>query len=243
MESIKQETLKLYDKLPQDEESRIARLDIRDAIIEKNMRFFNYIATHTFLNNTYITLEDKIQAVVMHFCECWYWYKWEGHYRTDLSFAVFYFPRISEMLRRDFNEVKYSTRRRLCMEVGDQVGKHWGQVKLEDVEKANLPEHKLESLRAIFGTLNPVDIEDVQPYLREQSHIDLTLETTEYDDIKEMVVQEIIYLGRPLKIKDFKRMSEMYYVDENCIIEIYPSALEELYCRLQDLQEIRKVFE
>lgn len=242
-EDIKRETLRLYDLLPQEENSRKSRLDIRDAIIDQNMRFFNYIATHTFLNNTYISFEDKLQSVVMHFCECWYWYKWEGHYRTDLSFAVFYFPRISEMLKRDFNEVKYSTRRTLCMEVGKQVGKHWGQVKLDDVEKANLPEHKLQSLRAMFGTLKPVDIEDVQPYLREQDSVELTIEVSESNDIKEILIQEIVYLGRPLKPKDFKRMSDMYFIEEDILVEAYQDALEELYCRLHDLQEIRKVFE
>lgn len=240
---IKKETIRLYDLLPQEENLRKSRLDIRDAIIEQNMRFFNYVATHTFLNNSYITFEDRLQSVVMHFCECWYWYRWENHYRTDLSFAVFYFPRISEMLKREFNEVKYSTRRGLCMEVGNQVGKHWGQVKLDDVEKANLPEAKLQSLRAIFGTLNPVDIEDIQPYLREKEPIELTIEITEYNDIKEMIIQELIYLGRPLSQKDFKRMSDMYFVEECDIENSYPSALEDLYCRLYDMQAIREEFE
>ena len=239
---IKSATIKLYDKLPQDKESRSSMYDIRDQIIELNMPFFNYIATHTFLNNSYIEFSDRLQSVVMHFCECWYWYRWEGHYRTDLSFAVFYFPRISEMIKREFNEVKYSTRRTLCMEVGNQVGKHWGKVTLDDVDRADISPQKLESLKAMFGTLNPVNIEDLEYTIPAKADYCVDLEITEYDDIKEMIIQEMIHFERPLRKADIKRMSNMYGVDQDDIVNSYPIALEELYCRLQDIAEIRSVF-
>lgn len=47
--SIKEKTLALYALLPEDEEGRKARTDIRDKIIELNYAFFGYVASHTFI--------------------------------------------------------------------------------------------------------------------------------------------------------------------------------------------------
>ena len=53
--TIKEKTLELYAQLPQDEEERKKRIDIRDQIIELNYAFFGYIASHTFINNSSVT--------------------------------------------------------------------------------------------------------------------------------------------------------------------------------------------
>ena len=106
--SVKEQTLALYAELPQDKILRQKRTDIRDKIIELNYSFFGYVATHTYINNTSVTYEDKFQSALLHFCECWWWYKWKGDethkgYRQDLSFAVFFKPRVGEMIERELN--------------------------------------------------------------------------------------------------------------------------------------------
>ena len=89
-EWIKRYTNILYDMLPQTSlEDRAKHLDIRDKIIELNYSFFGYVVSQKFLNNSYISYEDKLQACIARFCECWTWYKFEKKYRTDISFSVF----------------------------------------------------------------------------------------------------------------------------------------------------------
>ena len=67
-EYITRRTLELYDMLPDDEEGRKARLDIRDEVIELNYSFFGYVASHTFINNSSVSYEDKLQSALTHFC-------------------------------------------------------------------------------------------------------------------------------------------------------------------------------
>lgn len=118
-EWVKLRTLELYDYLPQTSlEERATYTDIRDEIVELNYTFFGYVASHTFINNSSISYEDKFQSALLHFCEMWHKYKYAAKYRTDLSFAVFFKLRIGECIERELNEVKYSLRRSLCMEVG-----------------------------------------------------------------------------------------------------------------------------
>ena len=112
-DSVKQKTRELYLSLPDELTARKARLDIRDQSIELNYTFFGYVASHTYIENNSITYEDKFQSALAHFCEIWWKYLWVGDethrgYRQDLSFAVFFKPRIGEMIERELNEVKYS---------------------------------------------------------------------------------------------------------------------------------------
>ena len=147
-EYIKKRTQEIYDSMPQDKELRKKCFKERDELVELNYSFFGYIAAHKFVNNSYITYEDKLQAALLHFCEIFWWYKWKGDethkaYRDDLAFTVFFKPRITEMMERDFDEVKYSLRRQLCMEAANQLGIHWAQLKYEDLAKVKLPEDKM----------------------------------------------------------------------------------------------------
>lgn len=167
---IKQRTLEIYDSLPQDKEQRKNCIKERDEIIELNYKFFGYVASHTFINNSSIEYEDKFQSCISHFLECWWWYKWKGDethkgYRQDLSFAVFFKPRLGEMIERELNEVKYSIRRSLCIEAGDQLNKHWAKVTYDDLKNVKLPVDKMNSLKAIFGSLYIADLSDYQLYL------------------------------------------------------------------------------
>lgn len=247
--AIKARTLELYSKLPQlkmvrkmecarwDEDSHRWVFEyqpgsypeiraIRDEIIELNYKFFGYVASHKFVNNRYIDYEDKFQAVVANFCSCWWWYKWKGDYshkgyRQDLAFSVFFKPRITEMLEREFDEVKYSVRRSLCIEVANQLvpPKHWAKVTIEDLNDPNvkLPLDKLNALKSIFGSLYVIDIDD------HMDHIDGLFEwkgkfddelDDEYDSWEELLIREMVKLERDLSDEDLERMSETYSVGQ-----------------------------
>ena len=215
-EQIKLETIRLYDSLPQNKSERIKCIDVRDKIIELNYTFFGYIASHTYIENNSVTYEDKFQSALLHFCECWWWYKWKGDethkaYRDDLSFAVFFKPRIGEMIRRELNEVKYSTRRTLCMEVGKQVGKHWAKVTYDDLKNVNLPADKLNALKAIFGVSYIADLEEHETYIVAEpilSNMENNI-TDEYNDIEEL-----------LKPIDVKKLVKNYYVEKEPKIKV-----------------------
>lgn len=242
---IKIETQKLYDSLPQEKAERIKCTDIRDKIIELNYTFFGYVASHTYIENNSVTYEDKFQSALLHFCECWWWYKWNGDethkaYRGDLSFAVFYKPRISEMIRRELNEVKYSTRRTLCMEVGKQLGKHWAKVTYDDLSLVDLPFEKLNALKAIFGVTYLADLEEHETYIKSEpivSNIEDSL-TDEYDDIEELLVQEMIRNESKLTPKMIKKMSDIYQIDAKVLKEKIPAAEAILYARIQNNLDI-----
>lgn len=242
---IKQRTLELYNSLPQEYEERIKHLEVRDECIELNMSLWNYIARNKFVNNHYIEMADKVQSVIMCYCQSWWWFKWEGHYRTDLSFATFYIPRISEMIGREFDEVKYSVRRRLCMEVAKQLDIRWSDVKYEDIDKVELSGKKEQALRATFGTMYPCSLEEfAELYNPADECVDLSLTNENYDeyDIKELIIQELLYRERPLNKTDLNSMSEKYDVDYYELIGNYASAYEELRMRLHDLKSIRDEF-
>lgn len=242
---IKQRTIELYDSLPQDLEARKAQTAIRDEIIQLNYTFFGYVASHTFINNSSITYEDKLQSALLGFCECWWKYRWDGDaehrgYRKDLSFAVFFKPRIGEMIERELNEVKYSIRRSLCMEVGKQLGKHWGKVTYEDLSdpRVNLPEEKMSSLKATFGTMYAADLADHELYVSapEESTSILDKCTDKYDSIEELLVQEMIRTESRLTEKHLQEMSDIYQININLLRSKLEYAESILYTRLQ--QEI-----
>lgn len=248
---IKQRTLEIYDSMPQDKELRKQCLKERDEIIELNYAFFGYVATKTFINSTIATYEDKLQSALMHFCECFWWYKWLGDethkgYRTDLSFTVFFKPRIGEMIERELNEVKYSVRRSLCMEVGAMIGKHWGKVTYEDLSdpRVKLSPDKMTSLKAIFGVLYTANLEDHMLYIEAPDTKDGSeLITDKYDEIEELLIQEMIREETKLSEKQLKNMSEVYDVPISILKDKLPQAEAMLYNRLKKQAELRSLFD
>lgn len=238
---VKQRTIELYDSLPQEEERRKSYINIRDEIINLNYSFFGYVATHTYINNTSVTYEDKLQSALMHFCECWWWYKWKGNdkhkgYRQDLSFTVFFKPRIGEMIERELNEVKYSIRRSLCMEAGAQLGKHWAQVRYDDLSKVNLPPDKLNSLKAIFGTVYWADLETQSLFIEAptQSSSEFDNPTDRYNSIEDLLIDEMINSESKLSDSDLLKMSDMYNIDFWTLKAKLPDAENKLYKRLHE---------
>lgn len=236
-EYIKNKTIELYDSLPNDEEGRKARTDIRDQIIELNYTFFGYVASHTFINNPSVTYEDKFQSAVCAFLDEWWKFRFTPKYRADLSFAVFFKPRLGEKIERALNEVKYSVRRSLCMEAGTQLGKHWAQVRYEDLANVDLPANKLNSLKAIFGTLYIADVEDHLMYVEAEPQHESVLDkyaSDRYDDIEGLIIRELIDRESQLTEKDLQVMVDMYGIPYAVLMDKYRKALEILYNELHD---------
>lgn len=239
--SVKEQTLALYAELPQDKNLRQKRTDIRDKIIELNYSFFGYVATHTYINNTSVTYEDKFQSALLHFCECWWWYKWKGDethkgYRQDLSFAVFFKPRVGEMIERELNEVKYSIRRSLCMEAGKQLNKHWAQVRYDDLSNVNMSPEKLNSLKAIFGTVYWADLETQAMFIEAPASRPTEFEdfTAKYNSIEDLLIDEMIHSESKLSDKMLTNMSDMYGINFWELKEALPEAEKKLYKKLHD---------
>lgn len=238
-QSAKDRTIELYESLPQNKAERIKQIEIRDEIIHLNYSFFGYIASKTFINNSAITYEDKFQSALTHFCECWWWWKWQGDethkgYRSDLSFTSFYKLRVAEMIERELNEVKYSVRRALCMEVGAQLGKHWGQVKYEDLAKVKLPPDKMIALKAIFGSLYTADFAEHEIYM--SSELDVMTQfddpTDEYDSIVELLIHDMIVYEEKLDDVKLQEMADMYGLPFSELKKYLPEAESKLYAQL-----------
>lgn len=242
---VKYRTLELYDYLPQTSlEERALYTDIRDEIIELNYTFFGYVASHTFINNSSISYEDKFQSALLHFCEMWHKYKYAAKYRTDLSFAVFFKPRIGECIERELNEVKYSLRRSLCMEAGAQLGKHWGQVKYDDLKDVKLPPEKMQALQAMFGSMYWADldthalfIEAAPKYSSEDR-----LYSDNYNTIVEMLIHEMVTEEKRLDDKDLLNISIIQDIPFNELKELLPQAEDQLRKHLEDTVAIQEDF-
>lgn len=241
----KERTIELYDYLPQTTlEERYTYTDIRDAVIELNYTFFGYVATHTFINNSSISYEDKFQSALLHFCEMWHKYRFAAKYRTDLSFAVFFKLRVGECIERELNEVKYSIRRSMCMEVGKQVGKHWGQVTYEDLKNVDLPADKMDSLKAMFGSLYVADLDTNAMFITAPAEFDPDyLYSDNYNTLEGMLMHEMIIRESTLSDKDLLELSMMLDVPFEKLKNLVPKAMEHLHKTLLDALYAQDAFE
>lgn len=239
---VKQRTQELYSMLPDEEEARKSRLDIRDELLELNYKFFGYVASHTFVNNTCVTYEDKFQSALLHFCEIWWLYKWKGSdtkrgYRQDLSFAVFFKPRLSEMIERELTEVKYSIRRSLCIEAGEQLGKHWSKVRYEDLAHVNLPKEKMDSLKAIFGSMYIADLDQHTMYMKSEETVSPAIHrmlTDNYDSIETLLLTEMVESEEKITPRTLSKMADMYQIDIDDLKAALPVAEKKLYEIIQN---------
>lgn len=245
-DDVKRRTLELYDSLPQEKQARMARIDVRDEVIKLNYTFFGAIARDTFINNTSVEYIDKFQSALLHFCECWWWYQWDGDenhkgYRKDVAFTSFFKLRVAEMIERELNEVKYSLRRSLCMKAGAQLGKHWGQVKYEDLSSVNLPADDMMSLKAIFGSIYWADLAEHELYMPapDEGATDVSKYLTdEYNDLQGLLIHEMVSREAPLTDVDLYQLAELYGVSFAELKKTLPSAMSELYRRLKSGEEM-----
>ena len=231
---IKQRTIEIYDSLPMDKEKRIACTKERDEIIELNYTFFGYVASTTFVEN--VPYEDKFQTALMSFLSMWWKYKWTPKYRDDLSFAVFFKPRIAEEIRRYNATVSYTRRRGVCTKAAKQLGKHWSEVTYDDLSKVNLPADQMLALKAVLGAHIPVDMSECEIYLY-NDHPETNIEnyrTDKYNSIEELIIQEMIENESQLSDKHIKKMSNIYGISYAELKAAYPKALQILHKRLTD---------
>lgn len=248
---VKERTLEIYDSMPQEKALRMQCLKERDEIIDLNYAFFGYIASHTYIRNNLASYEDKLQSALMHFCECFWWYKWKGDadhkaYRDDLSFTVFYKPRISEMIERELNVVKYSHRRTLCMKVGDMIGKHWAKVTYEDLSdpRVQLSGQEMASLKAIFGALYNADLDTHSLFISAPCNpTNFDLVTDQYDSVEELLIQEMIAEESKLDDKYLKSMADVYDINIETLKFYRPKAEKMLYDRLIEQRDLKESFE
>ena len=118
-------------------------------------------------------------------------------------------------MERELDEVKYSVRRSLCMEVGNQLGKHWAKVTYEDLSdpRLNLPAEKLDSLKAIFGSLYSADLETHELYIEAEKPSVFKYPDDKYNSIEEFLINEMVYDECKLDDAKLLELSEKYYID------------------------------
>lgn len=249
---VKARTQELYDMLPQTTlDERNTFTDIRDEIIELNYAFFGYVARGKYVSDPYVTYEDKLQSALLNFCQMWAKYKFAAEYRTDLSFAVFFKPRLSECIAREFNPIKYSLRRTICKKAADQLGKHWGDVVREDLPNVNLPPNEMQILESIFNTQYNVSFEEIltSNVIVERrgshsydNHLMDELYNDNYDSIEDLIVHEMIEREAPLTDSDLKKMAELYTIPFEDLVDARPVGMAKLKHILEDAMQIQEEF-
>ena len=127
----------------------------------------------------------------------------------DLSFAVFFKPRIAEEIKRYNATVSYTKRRGVCQKAAKQLGKHWSEVTYDDLSKVDLPADQMLALKAVLGAHIPVDMSECEIFLY-NDHPESNIEkyrTDKYDTIEEMLIQEMIENESQLSDKHIKKLS------------------------------------
>lgn len=234
IDSVKKRTQELYDSLPMVKEERIACTAIRDEIIKLNYKFFGYVASGVFIEG--VDYEDKLQTALLAFMEMWWKYKFTPEYRDDLSFAVFFKPRLSEEIRRALCPVSYTTRRWACQKAAKQLGKHWTEVTYDDLSKLNLPAKDIQALKSILLASTSANIDDYEFHLSAESdHTSIEdYQTDKYDTTEELLIQEMIERESALTDKDLAGIADMYCIPLSEIQSEYKNALKTLHKRLVD---------
>ena len=258
-EWVKSRTQELYDMLPQTTlEEREKYTNIRDEILELNYSFFGYVAKNQYVTDPMATYEDKLHSAVISFCDgMWAKYKFcpetdnpeVKKYRSDLSFAVFFKPRLSECIRREFNTIKYSLRRQVCMKAAAQLGKHWGQITKEDIANVNLSPQEMQVLEAIFSTQYDTPFEDTAAKGKSRSFdfiapngID-SIYTENYNSLEDLIVHEMIEQESKLDDAYLLKMAQMYGIPYADLEKARPIGESKLKQQLEECINIKETFE
>lgn len=245
---IKDRTNELYDSLPQEEEERRARIDVRNEVIELNYDFFKFVASHTFPVGKYFSFEDKLNSGILYFCNSiWHKYRWEGHSRMDLCFSTYFYPRVSKGLYQELSEIKYTPKRNVLSKISEQLGKPWSEIRKEDLSN---PELKLSAdsrrfAETIFEVPNTKSLDDVSIYLSTSpKDVSITDSLTDaYDSVEELLVHEMIINEKKLSNAYLQRLSEMFCIDLDELISVRPVAEEILLERLRESQFLKDTFQ
>ena len=248
---IKARTQELYDSLPMTTlKDRESYTNVRDEIIEINYAFFGYVARETYVTDPLVTYDDKFQSAVMNFCDMWAKYKFTPKYRADLSFAVFFKPRLMECIKREFNIIKYSLRRSICMKAAEQLGKPWGKVTKEDVSKVTLSPQEMQILEAIFSTQYDAAYEEASiPRIKPSVQSDFVIPygidgiyTENYDNLEDLIVHEMIESESKLDDAYLLKMAEMYGIPYQELLKARPLGEQKLKAQLEEVLDIQEAF-
>lgn len=243
----KARTVELYSFLPQTSlEERFTFTEIRDEVIQLNYKYFGYVASHTYVADPYVVYEDKFQSCLMGFCKMWHKYMFAKMYRTDLSFATFFKPRLSEEIQRELNPVKYSTERSLKMKASKQLNKHWSKLTYDDLKLINLPENELSSLEAIFGVVYPANLDDHDPFISDEGAVDtqeiLQLYSDKYDSIVELLMHTMVEIESLISDKELLKIAEIQNIPFETLKELRPRAEKQLRDVLESACDIQDCF-
>lgn len=245
----KARTQELYDMLPLTTlEERMQHTEIRDEIIELNYSFFGFVASTQVVTDPMARYEDKLQSALVNFCAMWAKYKFTPKYRADLSFAVFFRPRLSECIRREFNIIKYSLRRTVLMKASKQLGKPWTEITKDDIQNVNLSPQDMRVLETIFNTRNNVSYEDRGENVKlnqgssGSSYGIEDIYTENYDSLEDLIVHEMIEAESKLSDADLLKMSKLYGIPFRDLQKARPIGEEKLKNQLEELMDIQNNF-
>lgn len=246
-EWIKSRTIELYDFLPQTSlEERFTFTSIRDEIIYLNYKYFGYVASGTYVADPGVGYEDKLQSCLTGFCKMWHKYRFAKKYRTDLSFATFFKPRLSEEIQRELNPVKYSTERSLKMKAAKQLNKHWAKLTYDDLKQVTMPEDELSALEAIFGVVYPANLEDHDPFIADEGSIDTQdikdLYSDNYDSVVELLMHTMVELESLIDDKELLKIAEIQGISFETLKELRPQAEKLLKSKLEAACDIQDCF-
>lgn len=242
----KERTLELYSYLPQTSlEDRFKYKDVRDEVIYLNYNYFGFIASHVYIKNVHVSYEDKFQSALTNFCTMWHKFQYAKKYRTDLSFSVFFKPRLSECVYRELLTVKHTVNRSLKMEAAEQLGKHYSDLTYEDLSKVSMTPEKMEALKAVFHADYEEDMDTASifiPVSGDTSEYEKDLFTDKYDGLDHTVMREMMERERKLTVSDVIELSDMLGVPVADIKAVQPEAEKMLYDQLRDIVTYKSSF-
>lgn len=242
----KERTLELYSYLPQTSlEDRFKYTDIRDEVIFLNYNYFGYIASHVYIKTVHVSYEDKFQSALTNFCTMWHKFQYAKKYRTDLSFSVFFKPRLSECVYRELITVKHTINRSLKTEAADQLGKHYTKLTYDDLSKVSMDPEKMAALKAVFHADYEEDMETASifiPVPGDTASVDEELYSENYNDIEHVIMSEMIDKERMLTIDDVLELSDTLGIPVREIERAQPKAEKMLYNELQDMIAYKSSF-
>lgn len=242
----KERTLELYSYLPQTSlEERAKYTDIRDEVIFINYSYFGYIASHVYIKTVHVSYEDKFQSALMNFCTMWHKFQYAKKYRTDLSFSVFFKPRLSECVYRELITVKHTINRSLKMEAASQLGKHYTKLTYDDLSDVSMPPERMAALKAVFHADYEEDMDTASifiPVAGDTSECEKELYSDEYDDVEHVLMREMIDKEKLLTVDDLLELSDVTGIPVNDLEKLQPKAEKMLYNKLQNIVALKSSF-
>ena len=120
------------------------------------------------------------------------------------------------------------------MEIGAQLGKHWGQVKYEDIVKVNLPPDKVITAKAIFGSLYQADLESHEMFIEGTAAVDSPFDNPAetYESVTELLIHDMIAYEEKLDDSKLCKMSEIYGIPFEKLKAALPEAEAKLHQQL-----------